>query len=64
MCINELTWKNVFLSIIAIFLFSFLFLLLMYVIGRLFGYIDNRPEHPKPTNKKQAKQEDINNNNT
>lgn len=61
MSTNELIWINIFLTIIALFLFSFLFLLLIYVIGRLFGYIENKPKHTNPTNTKQTNQNNINN---
>ena len=63
MDINISTWTDVFLVIISLFLFCFLFVLLMYVIGKLLGYIDNGKEHIKPTNNKQTKQNNIDSNN-
>ncbi len=57
-----MNWIDVFLFIIAIFLFSFLLVALLYVVGRLFGYIDNEAKHINPTNKKCTKENNIDNN--
>ena len=57
-----MNWIDVFLFIIAVFLFAFLFIALMYVIGKLLGYIDNETKHVNPTNKENTKKDNINSN--